>query len=119
MEVRPGGGARQAPEEEHARRLYAKPLHAVDVGQALGLARRLPRRADELRVAPAHGEGDRHDDELENGTGMIPKCVERHKCNGLQHPGKLYREGRLHIGRCITSVWTSHAPVDVHEMLSC
>ena len=50
----------QATEEEHARRLYAKPLHAVDVGQALRLAGRRLGRADELRVAPAHGEGQRH-----------------------------------------------------------
>ena len=38
----------------------AKPLLAVDVGQALGLAERRLGRADELRVTPGHGEGQRH-----------------------------------------------------------
>ena len=41
----------------------AQPHLVLDVGQALGLAWHLPRRADELRLAPVHGAVERHDDD--------------------------------------------------------
>jgi len=49
--------------EEDERHVPAQPHLVLDVGQALGFAWHLRRRADELRLAPAHGAVERHDDD--------------------------------------------------------